>query len=391
MAILVLDRNPFINIPLLLKETKEEIVLLTDENYTGSIEGYTLVEKFPNFETNANVILRTLKLGKNFSFTSVIALRELSILPAAIIREKLGIPGQSIKSANMFRDKVIMKSVASRAVEVPQFQRIKHPIDVYDFIQKHQYPVVVKPSDGVSSKDTFILHSESDLIQLYSSETLNGFEVEKYIEGEMYTVDGLIKNGELFTIWIARYINDCISFKHGNGVSRIELDEKNILRVRLINFTRKLLNVMDLPNNTTFHLEVFHDKDDHLIFCEIASRTGGNVEHITKVAFNRSITESAVISQCGLSSSDEWNREVGLLGFINPPPKEGMLEDIPKSLPFDWVRLYEPLGKPGTTYQQASNSSYRIATIVIEGRTETEIIERLNKVTIWFEQNCKWS
>lgn len=391
MAILVLDRNPVLNIPFLLKETNEEIVLLTDENYNGSIEGYTLVEKFTNFETNTNVILRSLKLGEKFSFTSVIALRELSILPAAIIREKLGIPGQSIKSANMFRDKVIMKSVVSRAVEVPQFQRIEHPIDVYDFIQKHQYPVVVKPSDGVSSKDTFILHSESDLIQLYSLETLNGFEVEKYIEGEMYTVDGFIKNGELFTIWIARYINDCISFKHGNGVSRIELDEKNTLRVRLINFTRKLLNVMDLPNNTTFHLEVFHTKDDHLTFCEIASRTGGNVEDITKVAFNRSMTEATVISQSGLSSSDEWNREVGLLGFINPPPKEGMLEDIPRSLPFDWVRLYKPLGNLGTTYQQASNSAHRIATIVIEGRTETEIIERLNKVTTWFEQNCKWS
>ena len=89
MAILIVDSGPYTDIPLLLKETKQELVLLTDDKFTGSTEGYVYVEKFLNFETNTNVIIRALELAKLYKFTSVIAFREGYILPAAIIRDHL--------------------------------------------------------------------------------------------------------------------------------------------------------------------------------------------------------------------------------------------------------------------------------------------------------------
>ena len=391
MAILIVDSGPYTDIPLLLKETKQELVLLTDDKFTGSTEGYVYVEKFLNFETNTNVIIRALELAKLYKFTSVIAFREGYILPAAIIRDRLGIPGQTGRSALMFRDKLKMKEVACHSVEVPVFQRIKHPIDVYDFIQKHNFPVVVKPISGVTSSKTYVIRSYEDLALLYQNVPLFDFEVEKYMESTIYTVDGFINNGELVMTWIARYVNDCLSFKEGKGVSRVELELSNPLSARLYDFVKQLFKTMELPYNTTFHLEVFHTLDDHLVLCEVASRTGGNTDYITQAAYNLSITEVSIQAQCGLTIETDWKKRNNMLfGYMTFPPKNKTLDYIPESLPFPWVSSYTLRGKPGTTYKLATNSADRLATAVIEGRSEVEIIARMEETNDWFNQHCKW-
>jgi len=72
-----------------------------------------------------------LKLFDVYHFTHVIYQAEQDIIRAARIREELGLPGQSVVSANCFRDKCVMKQMLNERLpeeirsilSVPSFKK----------------------------------------------------------------------------------------------------------------------------------------------------------------------------------------------------------------------------------------------------------------------------
>lgn len=66
------------------------------------------------------------------------------------------------------------------------------------FTDKHGYPVVVKPDDGVGACDTYTLHNDAEQEHFFATKPPVQYIMETYIEGHVETFDGLTNaNGDI--------------------------------------------------------------------------------------------------------------------------------------------------------------------------------------------------
>lgn len=403
MSVLILSRVSYEFYPFeeWMKELEEELVLLVAEEFCAGYpkEHFAHIESFSNYDQNGNVELRALQLHQKFQFRKIIACSEVDIYRAAVLREKLGIDGQHSKSAIQFRDKTVMKETAmEKGILVPAFRRVSTSFDLIDFIAEHGYPVVVKPIDGAGSVNTYVLHSEQDLSELLAEGVLANIEVEKFVKGDMYHIDGLVVNGQVVFASASCYAtnNGCLVFQEGGYNASYLLANDNPLFTRLVSFTENLLQVLDTPLHTSFHCEVFHTPDDEIYLCEIASRTGGGrLNTYLQEAYGFHLTRNWVRAQCNLpldlpSLEKEKIKPTKLAGDLLVPPKNGIFLAPPQSQPPEWVTEYRVVGKPGTQYGGAKHSVDHIASFVVYGATEEEVTKRLFEAAEWFEKESKW-
>jgi biotin carboxylase len=400
VAILIFNRLPEYDVPYAewLQELNEDLILLTSDKLEKDFKGYKQVLAFENYDFNSAVEFAALRLYEEKPYRAVIATAERDILRAATIREYLGIPGQSLKSAVAFRNKVKMKEILGAAgVRVPAYARVDSVVDLYRFIRKHGYPVVVKPEDGMGSRDTEVLFSDQDTIRYLSQGLPKGLEVEEFIEGEMYHIDGLVLNGDLVHIWPSKYLNDCLAFHEGKYLGSFLLEPSNPLTERLRVFVSALLKILPTPLHTPFHAEVFHTPQDELVLCEIACRTGGSrISEEFRQAFGLDLTKLAVQAQCGIRvriPDQIRNRPEPKTqyGFIGLPPKKGLFESGPTAdeLP-EWVTEYRLMARPGNMYDGPHTSVDYVATFLVKGNSEQQVLERLEAVADLFHRKAKW-
>ena len=97
----------------------------------------------------------------------------------------------------------------------------------------------------------------------------NGF----YIAGQIYHIDGLVRNRVLQFVKPSRYINTCYDFAHGKPLGSIVMSPSTKTE-KLIAFTDSCLQALELSNGA-FHLEVIENQCGELYFLEIGARVGG--------------------------------------------------------------------------------------------------------------------
>ncbi|WP_124727752.1 ATP-grasp domain-containing protein [Staphylospora marina] len=401
MAILIFNRLPEYDAPYAewLEELNEEVVLLTSKQLAKDFRGYARVLAFENYDFNAAVEFTALLLHEEKPFRVVVATAERDVLRAAYLREYLGLPGQSLESALSFRNKVKMKDILRNAgVRVPDFSPLESVVDLYRFVRNRGYPVVVKPEEGMGSRDTEILRNDGETARWLANGLPKGMEVEEFIDGEMYHIDGLVLDGEPVHIWPSKYLNDCLSFHEGMALGSYLLEPGNPLTNRLRNFVTAVLRILPTPQHTSFHAEVFHTPNDELVLCEIACRTGGSrISEEFRQAFGLDLTKLAVQAQCGIRPHlpDRLritNEPVSQFGFIGIPPRKGVFLSGPTAdeLP-EWVTEYRLISRPGEAYDGPHTSVDYAATFLVKGQSEQQVLERLKHVKDLFDRRSRWS
>lgn len=394
MSILILSKTAYAKSPFdtWLKELNEDLVILSSERRKKDYMHYMHAEFFDHYEKTPLIELRALNLYKSLPFRTVIATSEFDILRASRIRNYLGIEGQSYDSANAFRNKIIMKTILKEGgLPVPSFRAVTSVIDICEFSEHHGFPIVVKPVYGSGSSDVFILKNEIDIMKFAQSEIKFNLEVESFIKGEMYHIDGFIVDNEIRFIWPSKYINGCLAFQDKSFNGSFLLDESNPLFNRLNMFVKKALILLPTPRNTSFHAEVFHTFTDELVFCEVACRTGGGlIRETIKECFDLDLTQMSVQAQCGLNIrlANKYPRlKAG--GFLLIPTREGVLTSLPKQYP-EWVTLKVIEGEPGERFTASDSSVATIARFCIQGDSQNQVEERILELAELFENYTKW-
>ncbi|PAV36417.1 carboxylate--amine ligase, partial [Bacillus licheniformis] len=278
-------------------------------------------------------------------------------------------------------------------VKVPDFKKIDSAADLYKFVQTFGFPVVVKPIYGSGSVDTTVLRNRQDVWNFLAKGLPDHLEVESFIEGDMYHIDGLILDEEIVLSWPSRYINGCLAFQDHQFLGSLQLELKNPLTRRLTDFVQKALAALPVPNTTTFHAEVFHTPDDELVFCEVASRTGGAmVREATAQTFGFDINEVCVKAQCGLEFHipEVDNNPDRLSGWLLIPPKDGVLKEIKPAPAADWIAKQNISAQAGDRFHGSSSSVDAIASCLIIGRTEAELRGRISRLATWFHDHTVW-
>ncbi|QHZ49235.1 ATP-grasp domain-containing protein [Bacillus sp. NSP9.1] len=396
MSTLILNKTAYGKSPydVWLEELDGPVVMLTSADRVNECRNYDVIEAFDDYPVNGCIEMRALELNETYHFKTIIASSEFDMLRAGKLRSLLGIKGQSYESARLFRNKVLMKEHVKKAgVRVPDFKKIDSAADLSMFVQTFGFPVIVKPVYGSGSVDTTVLRNRQDMWDFLAKGLPDHLEVEVFIEGDMYHIDGLILGGETILSWPSRYINGCLAFQEQQFLGSLQLERKNPLTRRLIDFVQKVLDALPVPETTTFHAEVFHTPDDELVFCEVASRTGGAmVREATAQTFGFDINEVCVKAQCGLDFHipEMNNGPRHLSGWLLIPPKDGVLKEIKAAPSAGWLAKQHISAQPGDRFHGSSSSVDAIASCLVTGRTEAELSGSIDRLAMWFQDHTVW-
>ena len=139
------------------------------------------------------------------------AVVEAHVLPAARVREKLGIPGMSVESTFLCRDKPAMKD-ALRKAGVPCAQSIGSAdrAEIRVFAEQVGYPLVVKPRDAAGASGTYRVDDARELEAALDTCGVGGSHprsvaVEEFIEGHEGFYDTISVNGRVVHDFVSHY------------------------------------------------------------------------------------------------------------------------------------------------------------------------------------------
>src|SRR5258705_7735178 len=124
---------------------------------------------------------------------------EAHIMPIARVREAARIPGTSVRTAHLCRDKPAMKEVL-RAGGVPcaRSTGASTAAEVRAFVDEVGYPVMLKPRDGAGASGATRVDTDAELAAALSA--FGGYRsiaVEEFIEGHEGFYDTLSINGRI--------------------------------------------------------------------------------------------------------------------------------------------------------------------------------------------------
>lgn len=256
--------------------------------------------------------------------------------------------------------------------------------------------MVVKPAFGSGSTGTHVLRDDADLAALLAAGLPEHAQVERFVEGTMYVVDGLVVEGEPRALFVSRYLNDCLSYRAGAHLGSVQLTRDDALVDRLTDYARHVLGRLPTPRCTTFHLEVFRTPQDDLVLCEVASRTGG------------ALTNPAVRAATGFDLDQEWflaqvkgtahpvrrvngaapGRSAGWVVFY---PESGTLARLPSAAPPSYVIEQRVRGSVGTRYEGGEKSGVYLAGYVVTGEDADEVERRVGELAEWYAASVRWT
>lgn len=222
----------------------------------------------------------------------LIALSEFTLEIAARVRDVLHLPGPTPAEVAVYRDKVRMKEVlAAAGTRTPRFAPCVDVERSIAFARECGYPVIVKPVDGAASIGVHRVNDEVALRTLLPTVDLARYEIEEFVDGVIYHVDGFAgASCDVQFQVVSRYVNDCLAFALGAPLGSVVVQE-SVLRQRIEDYTRECVRTLGI-RTTPFHLELFLTPGDELVFLEIGGRVGGSeVPHLLNRMFGVNLYE----------------------------------------------------------------------------------------------------
>ncbi|MGW7413558.1 ATP-grasp domain-containing protein [Streptomyces sp. NPDC054863] len=270
--------------------------------------------------------------------SAVIGLSEAAVMPAARLREHLGLSGMHPPQAELLRDKVRMKeAVRAAGVDVPRFWPVgpdTPPEEAERLAALMPDGVVLKPVSQCVSVGVQIFRDPSDFLSHVRDEGIGAdHEVEEFLTGDLCHADGLVRDGRLLFLSAATYLaplHDVLN-KGGLPLGSVSIDDPVLLDA-VQEVTTTVLDAVGLEDGV-FHLELFIRPDGRLTFLEIAGRpAGGGIPDVVQQAYGIDLVQEAVRVCLGEAPCYDGPRTlldsgVGASGWLwVMAPGEGTLE-----------------------------------------------------------------
>ena len=134
---------------------------------------------------------------------------EAHTLAAAQVRENCAIPGTSVKTAWLCRDKPSMKEVLrSAGVPTAASTGASTADEVRQFAGAVGYPLILKPRSGAGALDTTRVDNDTELtaaLGMFGSQQVDSIAVEEFIEGHEGFYDTLSVDGHAAIDFVSHY------------------------------------------------------------------------------------------------------------------------------------------------------------------------------------------
>lgn len=255
---------------------------------------------------------KNLEIAKKYMPDAVISDQsDIAVPTVAYLNEQLGLKGIGTDKADMFTDKSLQRQFSrEHGIQIPDFKVCKTPEEALPMLEKYG-KIIIKPIDSQSSRGVYTIENEEQLRDKYRdsvawSNRSKVFLTEEYIDGDEFTIDGLVINGHHYPL--------CISVKEmypqNPNISRTQSYSylSNQYDYDLLRATNKhLVETIGLPMGLTHSEYKAHNGQFYLI--EAGARGGGsnlsgkivpfmseidNYEYLIKEALGEAVDEEAV-------------------------------------------------------------------------------------------------
>jgi hypothetical protein len=220
------------------------------------------------------------ELGRQGGFDRVETIDEPLVEIAAMVRAGLGLPGLSVATARLCRDKVAMKEfLRQRGIPCAQSTGATTASEVHAFAERCGFPLIVKPVAGYGSLETYRVDDRAALTALLPKLQLGGdrrVAVEEFVDGHEGFLDTICDGRGVRHDFAAHYYPSCLEATQQRRVSpqiavtnRIDGDGYRELR----DVGRRVIDALGIRNSGT-HMEWFFGSKG-LKFSEIGARPAG--------------------------------------------------------------------------------------------------------------------
>jgi formate-dependent phosphoribosylglycinamide formyltransferase (GAR transformylase) len=209
---------------------------------------------------------------------------EAHILPAAKVREAAGVPGTSVRTAYLCRDKPAMKEALRQGgVSCAMSGAVSSLAEAKAFIEQVGYPVILKPRDGAGASGASRVDSDKELVAALKSLHVNldggprSVAIEEFLEGHEGFYDTLTQKGRVVHEFVSHYYPNVLEAMRTRWISpqivaTNRIDATNSYdEIKLMG--RKVIDILGIESSAT-HMEWFYGPRG-LKFSEIGCRPPG--------------------------------------------------------------------------------------------------------------------
>lgn len=328
----------------------------------------------------------------------VIGACDTSVVAAAHICEKYGLPGHSLDTAIRATNKLEMLMAFERHnVAHPKFQIVNRK-NIDSFKMDIPYPAISKPVDSSGSRGIYYIDNETQLkdalhYSLMSSQS-GDVLVEEYMSGPEVSVEVIVIEGVPHVLQITDKITSGQPYFFETGHSQpssLPNDIKNKIR----DLAKQACIAVGIQNSPA-HVEIKITENGPKMV-ELGARMGGDC--ISTYLLNTSVkgislTEATIRMALGEKinhiSYEDSGKAVAVRFIL---AQEGTIlsitgiDDALKTKGAIYVHL---TGKVGQNYAQTADNASRIGYVVAEAKTTKEALaiceEGINKIVIKYKE-----
>eukprot|EP00123_Amoebidium_parasiticum_P009156 comp19286_c0_seq1/m.22117 comp19286_c0_seq1/g.22117 ORF comp19286_c0_seq1/g.22117 comp19286_c0_seq1/m.22117 type:complete len:483 (-) comp19286_c0_seq1:512-1960(-) len=261
---------------------------------------------------------------------------------AAAIAERLGLPGNSVESYTIARNKYLSRDACERAgVASPKYHKIENEGDLEVAAAKVGFPMVLKPQSGAGSLGVYPCHNMTELRTAYSKvveeiktnrmftwQGAPGVLVEQFIDGDEFDVDLLFWDGKcVFGSVTDNWPTDSTGYYLETGANTPTVYPAD-KRQELIDYAISVVKAMKFRQGC-FHVEC---KYSHIhnrpLLIEVNARMGGQcIRHFNKEVYGVDLWDNFMMTSLGIPINPPRveNPTVACVHYDICAPKTGVL------------------------------------------------------------------
>ena len=205
---------------------------------------------------------------------------EAHMMAIANTREARGIPGTSVETTYLCRDKPAMKEALRKAgIPCAQSTGTDKADEVRDFAKEVGYPIIIKPRDAAGASNTWKVSSDEELEPVLDECGVNqghSVAVEEFIEGHEGFFDTITVGGQIVHHFITHYYPGVLEAMRTRWISpqfiatnRVDADSYDEVKI----MGKKVIDALGIGTSATHQEWFFGPKG--LKFSEIGCRPPG--------------------------------------------------------------------------------------------------------------------
>jgi len=310
---------------------------------------------------------------------------DYSLYTASVVASKLRLPFTSVKSGLFSNDKFSQRQACAKfSVLQPEFYKVRTPQDAFEAAEKIGYPVVIKPVDSRGTFGVTIVNDAKELFDAYFDAVSYSPSLtlicEKFIEGELVTVDGFcFSNGhQSLTVASRKFAEGKKPVTKSVSYPSRHDDE---LKSRLLINHQVVVEALGYDFGHT-HGEYFVTKNNEIYLVECANRGAGVYTSSTINPLITGIDLNEVFLNQVLGSDDfqvehdkkNYMCRAAMLSFLDfevGKVVKSINVDEVKKLPF--VQRFRTIYSEKQMVESIENCAGRHAMLVVDGSDMNEL------------------